>query len=131
MRDVRQRNVALILAREMAVNLLTPVLIWDQNGTLVYFNESAQEIIGRSYDDVSDLRIDELPQFRPRDTEGNPVDVSDLASSIALSERRPVHREMTITGLDNIERTIEVTAFPLLTHGNEFSGAMAIFWESA
>lgn len=129
MREVRQRNVALILAREMAVNLLTPILIWDETGALVYFNEPAQAIIGRPYDDISDLRVDELRRFQPRDTQGNAVDISALASSIALNEKRPVHRAFTITGLDGVERSIEITAYPLLTHGNEFGGAMAVFWE--
>lgn len=128
MREVRHRNVALILAREMAVNLLTPILIWDESGALVYFNEPAQAILGRPYNDLSDLRVDELRRFEPRDTEGNPVDVPALASSIALNEKRPVHREFIITGLDGVDRSIEITAFPLLTHGNEFGGAMAVFW---
>ncbi len=35
MSAVRQRNVALILARELAVNLATPMWVWDEDGELV------------------------------------------------------------------------------------------------
>lgn len=129
MREVRQRSVALILARELAVNLVTPILIWDQDGTLVYFNEQAQSILGRAYHDMSDLRIDELRQFQPEDLEGNPIELSELASSVALKAKRPAHRAIRMVGLDGVRRTIEVTAYPLLTRGNEFAGAVAIFWE--
>src|SRR5437763_577430 len=34
MSAVRQRNVALILARELAVNLATPMWVWDSRGSL-------------------------------------------------------------------------------------------------
>ncbi len=129
MREVRQRNVALILARELAVNLVTPILIWDEEGTLVYFNEPAQAIIGRAYNDMSDLRVEELRQFQPEDLDGNPIEMSELASSVALAEKRPAHKVMCMTGLDGVRRTIEVTAYPLLMRGNEFAGAVAIFWE--
>lgn len=129
MREVRQRNVALILARELAVNLVTPILVWDEEGTLVYFNEPAQAIIGRAYHDMSDLRVEELRQFQPEDLDGNPIELSDMASSVALASKQPAHRMIRITGLDGVRRTIEVTAYPLLTRGNEFAGAVAIFWE--
>ena len=36
MAQVRQRNVALILARELAVNVTTPMWMWDEAGMLVY-----------------------------------------------------------------------------------------------
>ena len=47
MAQVRQRNVALILARELAVNVTTPMWMWDEAGMLVYYNEPAAAIIGR------------------------------------------------------------------------------------
>jgi len=126
---VRQRSVALILARELAVNLVTPMLIWDEEGTLVYFNESAQAIIGRRYEDMADMTVEELQQFQPTDLDGNPLSVRDMASTIALESREPAHRVMYITALDGARRRLDVTAYPLLTRGDEFVGAVAIFWE--
>lgn len=129
MPEVRQRPVALILARELAVNLFTPVLIWDEDGSLVYFNEPAAAVIGRPYDDLSDLSVEELEQFRAEDLDGTPVDVSELPSAVAVRERRADHRVMCVTGLDGVKRRISVTAFPLFVRGNHFVGAMAVFWQ--
>ena len=45
----RQKHLVLILAREFASNLATPTLIADAEGTVVYFNEAAEEVVGSSF----------------------------------------------------------------------------------
>lgn len=129
MGEVRQRSVALILARELAVNLTTPMWIWDEEGALVYLNEPAEEIVGRRYQEIGPLHQDELPQFQPEDLDGNPIDSSELPSSVALREKRPSHKIMRLIGMDGVKRTIEGTAYPLFTRGDEFVGAVSVFWE--
>jgi PAS domain-containing protein len=126
---VRQRNVALILARELAVNVATPMWIWDEEGELVYYNEHVQAIVGSPEREIGVGRLDELPQFAPCDLEGNPVDVSELPSAIALNQRVPAHRELRITGMDGVKRKIAVTAYPLMGRGGEFCGAVTVFWQ--
>lgn len=129
MREVRQRNVALILARELAVNLATPMWIWDQEGTLIYLNEPAEAIVGRRQHDLGVLRQDDIPQFQPEDLEGNPIDASMLPSAVALREHRASHLVMRIVGMDGVKRTIEGSAFPLFARGNELVGAVSVFWQ--
>lgn len=129
MREVRQRSVALILARELAVNLATPMWIWDEEGNLVYFNEPAEEIVGRRMQDIGAMSQDELPQFQPEDLEGNPLDPSELPSAVALRRHQASHRHMRIVGFDGVKRTIEATGFPLFTRGDEFVGAVTVFWQ--
>jgi PAS domain-containing protein len=129
MSAVRQRNVALILARELAVNLATPMWVWDEAGELVYYNEHVQAILGSPQDEIGVGRLDELPQFEPTDLDGNPIDVSELPSAIAIGLRRPAHRELCIVGRDGVRRELSVTAFPLFARGGEFVGAVSVFWE--
>jgi PAS domain-containing protein len=129
MPQVRQRNVALILARELAVNVTTPMWMWDEAGMLVYYNEPAAAIIGRPFDDVETLHLDEIDRFRAEDLDGTPVAVPDLPSGIALRERRPAQQVLRITGYDGVQRVISVTAIPLFVRGDQFVGAMAVFWE--
>jgi PAS domain-containing protein len=129
MSRVRQRSVALILARELAVNVATPIWVWDEEGTLVYLNEPAEEIVGRRLQDFGTLHQDELPQFEPEDLDGNPIDPSELPSAVALRELRPSHRVVRIVGMDGVKRKIEGTAFPLFTRGDELVGAVAVFWQ--
>lgn len=126
---VRQRNVALILARELAVNLATPMWLWDEAGELVYYNEHVQDILGVASSEVGVDRLDELTRFRPTDASGEPIDVDDLPSAIAIKQRRPAQRQIRIVGVDGVPRTLSVTAFPLFARGGEFVGAVSVFWQ--
>lgn len=129
MTAVRQRNVALILARELAVNVATPMWVWDEQGELIYYNDHVQAILGSPQRELGVGRLDELPSFQPEDLEGNPIPVEELPSAIALGERRPAHRDLRIVGRDGVPRELSVTAFPLFARGGEFVGAVSVFWE--
>ena len=50
-----QPDLVLIVARSFATKLATPTLIIDARGDLVYFNDAAAEVLGRSYLDVGSL----------------------------------------------------------------------------
>ena len=126
----KQPDLVLIVARSFATKLATPTLITDASGDLVYFNDPAADLIGRSYLDVGKLpasRWQEL--FRPRTFDEEPLSVEQTPSGIALLQRRPVHGSFAFSGLDGREREITVTAFPLLSRPEEVVGVMSIFWE--
>ena len=125
-----QPDLVLIVARSFATKIATPTLIADARGDLVFFNDAAAEVIGRSYVDVGKLpasRWQEL--FQPRTIDEEPLTVQQTPGGIALRERRPVHGSFAFSDLDGREREITVTAFPLLSHPDEVAGVMAIFWE--
>ena len=126
----KQPDLVLIVARSFATKIATPTLIADARGDLVFFNDAAAAVIGRSYVDVGKLpasRWQEL--FQPRTMDEEPLTVEQTPGGIALLERRPVHDSFAFRGLDGREREITVTAFPLLSHPDEVVGVMAIFWE--
>jgi PAS domain-containing protein len=129
MGGVKQRNVALILARELALNLATPMWVWDEQGELVYYNEHVQQILGSPEHEIGVGRLDQLPQFEPTDADGNPIPVDELPSAVAIGQRRPAHRELSIVGRDGVRRNLEVTAYPLFARGGQFVGAVSVFWE--
>ncbi len=126
---VRQRNVALILARELAVNVATPMWIWDETGELIYYNEHVQDLLGSPQNDLGLGRLDELPQLDPRDLNDDPIDLDQLPSAIATRSKRPAHLDLRITALDGSRKTVSATAFPLFARGGEFVGAVSVFWE--
>lgn len=128
MTAVRHRDIALILARELAVNVATPMFVWDENGELIYFNEHVQAILGTPQHEFGLERFDEVPQFSRHDLEGRPIDISELPSAIALNEKRPAHRDVRITRQDGAQRTLSETAFPLFGRHGELVGAVTIFW---
>jgi PAS domain-containing protein len=124
-----QKHLVLILAREFAANLATPMLITDDEGTLVFFNEAAEGIAGRSFAETGEMTFDEWSaRASARTLDSEPLPVDRRATGIALRERRPAHQQLLITGLDGVERRIELTAFPLFAHHDEFLGIVAIFW---
>jgi PAS domain-containing protein len=126
----KQPDLVLIVARSFATKLATPTLIADARGDLVYFNDAAAEVIGRSYVDVGRLpawRWQEL--FKPKTFDEKPLRVEQTPSGIALLERRPVHDSFAFRGLDGREHEITVTAFPLFSYPDEVVGVMSIFWE--
>jgi PAS domain-containing protein len=126
----KQPDLVLIVARSFATKIATPTLIADARGDLVFFNDAAAAVIGRSYVDVGKLpasRWQEL--FQPRTMDEEPLTVEQTPGGIALLEGRPVHDSFAFRGLDGREREITVTAFPLLSRPDEVVGVMAIFWE--
>jgi PAS domain-containing protein len=126
----KQPDLVLIVARSFATKLATPTLITDARGDLVYFNDAAAELIGRSYLDIGELPVSRWQElFEPRTLDEEPLAPEQTPSGIALVERRPTHGAFAFRGLDGRDREITVTAFPLLSHPGEVVGVMSIFWE--
>jgi PAS domain-containing protein len=124
------KEVEVILARHLASYLAMPIFIVDPQGTLVYFNEAAESILGRRYEETGEMPAEEWSTvFTPTDEAGHPLAPDDLPLIIALKERRPAFRRMHIIGLNGRAHRIAVTAFPLVGQSSRFLGAMAIFWK--
>lgn len=124
-----QKHLILILARELAANLATGTLITDENGNVVFYNEAAEEVIGRPFAEMGEIHVDELAaSFAPRTREGEPLPIEGRPARIALDERRATHERLWITSRDGVEREVSVTAIPLFAHADEFVGIVTIFW---
>lgn len=129
---MQQTNLVLILARDLADKLASAVFVVDATGRLVYFNERAGEILGRSFAEVGRIGPEEwTAAFAPMEPDGRPLPSDELPLMIALRERRPLHRTFRIRAADDVVRDIAVTALPLFARSEEFVGAAAVFWEDA
>jgi PAS domain-containing protein len=130
MTGANQHEVEVILMKQVASYLAMPIFVVDPEGTLVFFNEPAEAILGRRYDEAGEMPQSEWSTiFVPVDDAGNPIAPETLPLARALAERQPAHGDMSITGLDGIGRRISVTAFPLIGQHERDLGAVAIFWE--
>jgi PAS domain-containing protein len=124
-----QRPIELILLRQLASYLDMPIFVVDGEGRLVYYNEPAEPLLGVRFEEVGPMEMaDWLTAFRPTDRAGVPLRADEVPLVVALDKRRPVHRELSISGLDGIPRRIGATALPLSGQGASFIGAVAIFW---
>jgi PAS domain-containing protein len=128
----KSKHLILILAREFASKLATPMFVADAKGDVVYYNEAAERVLGRPFAEGIEMSADEwVSLFHPETLEGRPMELTEMAAGIAFLERRTAHGPLRITGLDGHRRTVAVTAFPLFARADEFVGMVAIFWEQA
>lgn len=123
-------DVELILMKQLASYLAMPIFLVDPEGTLVYYNEPAEDLLGKRYDETGEMPLDEWGKiFVPTDRDGAPLAPEELPLAIAVREHRPEHGEISIIGLDGVRRDLAVTAFPVVGVGERELGAVAIFWE--
>jgi PAS domain-containing protein len=125
----RQKQLVLILARAFVSNLSTPALLADARGYLVFYNEAAEDVVGTRFGETGVMPFDEwVADFEPRTTSSEPLPPEHRPARIAFDERRPAHLAYVVTGGDGAEREVEVTAFPLFAHTEEFVGIVVVFW---
>ena len=125
-----QKAIEVILARQFAGSLALPVFIVDTDGSLVFYNEPAEAILGLRFEETGEMDASEWSRvFVPSEEDGSPFMPEALPLVVAVNEQRPTLRRMWINGLDNVRRHIEVFAFPLSGVAKRHLGAIAIFWE--
>jgi PAS domain-containing protein len=107
-----------------------PIFIVDPLGTLLFYNEPAEQILGLRFEETGTMPADEWATvFMPTDAQGAPLAPQTLPLRRALTERQPIHGDFWIRGLDQARRHIAVTALPLIGQAGRDLGAVAIFWE--
>lgn len=125
-----QQPIELILVRHLASRLAVPVFVVNQAGDLVYFNEPAERVLGRRFDEIRAMPFDEWTTAFLPSAEGRELAVDELPLVVALRRRVPAHARFEIVGGDGVTRAIEVTAFPLVSPPDQQVGAVAMFWET-
>ena len=127
---MRQREIEVILTRQLASYLALPIFIVDEDGTLIFYNEPAEAILGQRFEETGEMPADEWAQaYTVTADDGTPVAPESLPLTIALRQHRPAHGRLTMVGRDLVRRQIEITAFPLTGQSGRHLGAVAIFWE--
>ena len=126
-----QLPVEMILVRQLAGYLYVPVLVVDTTGTVVFYNEPAERILGVRFEETG--RIDPKEVDRLIELSDDPAaDAEDAVRPViaALQDRRPVHvRRSLLRRGDRVRLQVEITAFPLIDQDDRLLGAVAMFWE--
>ncbi len=127
-----QREVELILVRQLASYLTVPILVVDKQGALVFFNEPAEPLLGRRFDETDELSLAEWSEsLAPTDLSGAPLPPGERPLMVALAQHRPTSGRLTLRNLAGEVHAVEVTAFPLVGQGGRELGAVAMFWPLA
>ena len=111
------KSLPLILARELGSNLATPMFLIDAAGTLIFYNEAAELLLGKPFNEVGELPALEFG------------DMLELSDSNGSPLRRPAHRLVMATAFDGARRHVEATAYPLFGAADDMHGVLTVFWE--
>lgn len=126
------RSLPLILARELASNLATPMFLLDSAGTLVFYNDAAALLLGKPFAELGQIPVGEFAAtLRLATPNGDPIRQRDSPSGVAFYEQRPEHQTVVATAYNGVRRQYEATAYPLLGATGEMHGVVAVFWPSA
>lgn len=126
-----KRPFEMILLRQLAGHLSLPVLLADTAGNLIFYNEGAEAVLGRRFEETGEMLASEWERlFVPRDDHGVELPSEALPLAIALRTRRPSHRPFEIRGLDGVMRHIQATAVPVIGLDSALHGALIFVWES-
>ena len=121
--------IEIILNRQLAECLAIPVFITDTSGNLLFYNESAEEILGRRYEDTGEMSVAEWGTvFKNKDDLGRPLPPEELPLVKTLKNRQPYHKTFWIESLQGKSERISVTSYPIIGRTEKFLGAVAIFW---
>jgi PAS domain-containing protein len=124
------RPVELLLMRQLASYLTTPILLVGPEGNLLFYNEGAERLLARRFEEVEETTAEQWSMLlQPTGEAGDPIAVEERPMIIALRRQQPAHRRFTIRGFDMVRREIEGMAFPLVGDAGRQLGAVGIFWE--
>lgn len=84
-RDVRVsapvHDVDLILSKQVASYLAVPIFLVDPNGTLLYYNEPAEGMLGKRYEETGEMPMEEWSTiFHPTARDGSELDPGHAAA---------------------------------------------------
>jgi PAS domain-containing protein len=121
--------IEIILNRQIADCLAIPVFITDTAGNLLFYNEPAEEILGRRYEDTGEMTVEEWGTiFKNKNELGEALPADELPLVKTLKNQLPYHMTFWIESLQGKSEQISVTSYPIIGRSGTFLGAVAIFW---
>ena len=123
-----QKPLELILARNLLTSVSTPAFLVDGEGTMVFYNEAAAGLLGRSFEDAGQMTSEEwIAAFGPLADNDEPFDLDEISLTQAIQAGNPAHGSFCIRTAKSDKQVVEAAAFPLVAT-NGASGAMIMFW---
>jgi len=123
------KAIQIILARQLASCVAMPILLVDDEGTLIFYNEPAEAILNQRFEETGEIPADEWNRLvTVADENRNPVVPEDRPMAVARLKSRPSSRTVWTRSGDSEWRHLQVTAFPLVGEHGHLLGVMSIFW---
>lgn len=124
-------QIEIILSRQLADCLSIPIFLTDPEGNLLFYNEPAEILLGKRYEETGRMAVEEWSTiFKPVDEQGNVLAPEELPLVKTLMHQHPAHGEFWIESLAGEKNKISVTSYPVIGRPDRFLGAVAIFWKT-
>jgi PAS domain-containing protein len=118
--------LVVILARNLVSAVTVPGFVTDEEGTIVFYNDAAGELLGRRFEETGSLSREEWAAIGPVDEAGNPLHTSAPLTH-ALKDNAPAHQRFRICSDARGVIMVETSAFPL-SAADGFHGVVVMFW---
>lgn len=123
-----QRPIELILARNLLSSISTAAFLVAREGEIIFFNESAAELLGRRFEETGALPVEQWTQmFGPFDEDGNMLPFDEIELTQALRGNKPTHSTFFVRDASGSHHRIAASGFPIVG-GDGFHGAIVVFW---
>lgn len=123
-------EIEIILNRQLADCLSIPVFITDTQGNLIFYNEPAEQVLGKRFEETGEMPVGEWSTiFKPLAEDGEPMPAEELPLVRTLNDEYPHHKNFQIESLKGEKQNISVTSYPIISRAGKFIGAVAIFWK--
>ena len=124
-------EIEIVLNRQLADCLSIPVFITDTLGNLIFYNEPAEEILGKRFEETGEMPVEKWStEFKPVDEQGKFLPADELPLVKTLKNASPYHKSFWIESLKGNNQKISVTSYPIVGRTGKMLGAVAIFWKS-
>jgi PAS domain-containing protein len=124
-------QIEIILSRQLADCLSIPVFLTDPEGNLLFYNEPAEDLLGKRYEETGRMPVEEWSTiFKPVDVDGVAIPPGELPLVQTLMNQRPAHGTFFIENLKGVKVKISVTSYPIIGRPDRFLGAVALFWKT-
>jgi PAS domain-containing protein len=122
-------EIEIILNRQLADCLSIPVFITDTTGNLLFYNEPAEKVLGKRFEDTGEMPVELWSTiYKPYDDEGKEIPPEELPLVRTLKDCFPYHKTFWIESLKGNPQKISLTSYPIIGRTGKFLGAVAIFW---
>lgn len=123
-----QRELEVILARQLAGYLALPLIIMDASHIVVYYNEPAERILGRRFDEGGAVPWSSWTEVFEFTTEsGQPMAAEDIPLAVAVRERQLAFARFWMRGRDGVRHHVIASGIPLIGNAGRFLGSIGIF----
>jgi len=127
MAEPEDQPLELILARNLLAIISLAAILVDVDGTIVFYNDAAGEILGRRFEEMGRIPAERwTAELGPFDKHGERLPQEGLPLNVALRQGRPGYGRF-YTSVDAGLIPVEATALPLIGPAG-LHGALVVFW---